>query len=316
MRQDIHHPLSRWLLFHYRAVRAALLDIARSPVANFITIFVIGIAVALPLGLFVLIENLQYVDGLWDTSTPTISLYLKTEASQTQINEMISELQKNAMIKKVNYVSPEAGLKSFEKNTPLSDVSRFFEKNPIPATLVISPARKYQSPETMTSLYDTLKQMPLVDVAQLDQEWMTRLFEVITIGKSVMNALSLLFGIAIVLIIGHTLHATLEHHVKEILILRLVGASERFIRRPLIYTGIFYGLLGGTIAWVAINLFVSHVQVPISRLAETYQSAFLIKAVSLEQGVILLGICAMLGFIGARLITAQFMHQPESAQVV
>src|SRR3990167_5356946 len=116
----IHNPFARWLLSHVRAIRAALLEMICTPITNTITIFVIGIAIALPLGFFVVLENLKYIDSQWDASTPNISLYLKPKTSQSQVDVMIYDLQKNKQIQKIVYISPEKGLADFEKSAQLT----------------------------------------------------------------------------------------------------------------------------------------------------------------------------------------------------
>ena len=310
-RADLHHPLSHWWLSHVRAARAALVDMCHAPITNIITICIIGIAIALPLGLFTVLENLKYVNGQWGAATPNISLYLKTGITSAQANDIIKDLKKNDRIQKVSYISPEEGLASFKNNSSISNVAQLLQNNPLPGIITISPTKENQTPEAMDDLYVTLKQLPLVDNAQLDRDWIMRLLNVISIGKNITNALSLLFGFGVVLIIGHALRASLENHLKEIQVMRLMGAANSFIRSPLVCRGVLYGLMGGAIAWIAVNIFVSQLQTPVSQFAQTYQVAFQLKSVSVTEGCALLGGCAVLGFMTAWIIITQFLSQPE-----
>src|SRR3990167_3275411 len=113
--RDQHNLLSRWVLFHWRAIHNAFTDMRRSLLNNLITIFVIGIAIALPLGFFVMLENIQHVNNAWGATTPTLSLYLKTDVPDTRLDVIMQGLQKNPDIKKIVYVSPEEGLKNFKR---------------------------------------------------------------------------------------------------------------------------------------------------------------------------------------------------------
>src|SRR3989338_1488774 len=211
----VHPTFTRWMLSHVRSIQFALTEFLRTPIANFMTICVIGIAIALPLGFYVLLQNLQTVDSAWNASAPTISLYLKSDITQSQADELVQSLQANTQISKVNYISPDQGLKIFEKNTPFSNITQLFQHNPIPGVITILPAPHDQNPSAKNSLFLKLKVLPLVDVAQLDMNWVTRLYDVITIGKKITKALSFLFGFGVILIIGHTLRSSLSHHINE-----------------------------------------------------------------------------------------------------
>jgi cell division transport system permease protein len=307
----VHNPMMRWLLAHSRALRIACAALVRAPITNFFTIAVIAIAITLPLCLFVTLQNLQKVDSAWEISTPSISLYLTASATEDETNDLLKTLKTNPNIKKVTYISPAEGLTEFEKSTRFTNLEKLFQHNPIPATVVIYLNYSHRTPEAVRTLFDQLKTAPIVDEGQLDINWVTRLYDIILIGEKLTKVLSLLFAAGIVLIIGHTLRAQLAHHLKEIQVLRLLGATNGFIRRPLLYRGTMYGLLGGAIAWTAITGLIFVLQSPVSRLAETYQATFTLSSLSWVSGVAMLVICGLLGFCGAFLITGEFLNLPE-----
>jgi|SRR3990167_5890221 len=308
---SVYPRFMRWLFSHGRAIRFAFNELMHSPITNFITICVIGIAIALPLGFFVLLENMQTADSAWNTSAPTISLYLKSDTTQTQLNSLIQTLRTNSNIKNVNYISPEQGLKTFEKNSPFAAVVNLFQKNPIPGVLVILPIKQDQNPTSINALYLSLKQLPSVDIAQLDMHWVTRLYDVILVGEKMVKALSILFCFAVILIIAHTLRSSLSSYINEIQVMRLIGATRAYIRRPLLYRGVLYGLLGGIVSWVLINVFVMQIQPPVSQLAQTYHTIFHLQRITFLQGSLLLIFSALLGLISAWLIITQFLNMPE-----
>lgn len=308
---QLYPRFTHWILSHGRAIRFAFNELMRSPIANFITVCVIGIAIALPLGFFILLENMQTADSAWNTSAPTISLYLKSNITQTQVDSLTQTLRANSSIKDINYISPEQGLKTFEKNSPFADVVNLFQKNPIPGVLVILPIKQDQNPTSINTLYLSLKQLPSVDIAQLDMHWVTRLYDVILVGEKVVKALSILFCFGVVLIIAHTLRSSLASHINEIQVMRLIGATRAYIRRPLLYRGVLYGLLGGIISWILINVFLMQIQPPISQLALTYHTIFHLQRITFLQGSLLLVFSALLGLISAWLIITQFLNMPE-----
>ena len=309
-----HQPLSRWLISHARAMQFCVREFIRSPFSNLITICVIGIALALPLGFFIILENLQYVGTIWDTNTPTISLYLKSNIMDAQANAMVQQLQKNKDVSRVTYISPNQGLAAFEQNTAFGDAVKLFQKNPIPGVIVVTPMMQDHDPKAIQMLYLALKQSPAVDIAQLDMDWVTRLFDVILIGKNLVKALSILFGFGVILIIGHTLRSSLSSHTKEIQVMKLIGATNAYIRRPLLYRGILYGLLGGVISLILVSALLSQIQAPVSQLAETYHTLFQLQTISLSAGFFVLLIASALGFISAGLIITQCLNLPEQVE--
>lgn len=309
--KNMHPIFTRWLLSHGRAARFALTEVMRSPFANFITVCIIGIAIALPLGFFVVLKNLQAIDSTWDTSAPTISLYLAPNSTPEQTNSLMQTLHADPRIAQINYISPNQGLKLFKENTPFASAIQLFQKNPIPGVITVLPNLRDQNPDAINALFVTLKALPLVDTAQLDINWVTRLYDIITIGKKITRALSLLFGFGVILIIGHTLRSSLSAHVNEIQVMRLIGATNAYIRRPLLYRGTLYGFLSGIAAWILISLFLDTLQSPVSQLAQTYKTPFQLQSIECSQGITLLLISALLGLISAWLITTQFLNQPE-----
>ncbi len=305
-----HSNFNRWMLAHVRAMRFAWIELLRSPILNTITIIVISIAIALPLGFFIVLKNLGQVDSTWN-SAPTISLYLKTSTTPTQVDATLQLLRANAQIAQAHYISPTQGLKAFQKNVSFSNVLSLFQSNPIPGVITVLPAPHYRSPSTIQTLFMSLKILPVVDTAQLDMNWVARLFDIIAIGKRLTDALTLIFGVAVILIIGYALRASLSGYSNEIKVMRLIGATNAYIRRPLSYCGVLYGLLGGFISWIWIVIFLGQLQSPILRLAQTYHSPFRLQPISLSQGAMVIIISALLGLISAWLISTQFLNQPE-----
>lgn len=303
--------ITQWALSHLRAFQFALRECVRTPLSHFVTVCVIGVAIALPLGFFVVMKNLQLLNFVWSANAPTISLYLQPNATHLEVHNLMQTLERDPRIATATYISPAQGLKTFEKNTPFRDVLKLFPNNPIPGVITILPTKENQLPDAINALYLSLKEMPSVDMGQLDLSWITRLHDIISIGKQITKGLSLLFGFGVILIIGHTLRASLSSHLTEVQVMRLLGATNGYIRRPLLYRGILYGVLGGIVAWIFINLLLMHLEKPITQLAATYHSPFVLHTVSAGLGFHLLLLSGFAGLLSAWLITTQFLNHPE-----
>jgi len=246
-----YNPVVHWVLLHIRACQFAFMGLLKAPIAQCVTIIVVSIATILPLGFFIVLKNLKLLDARWNNNAPTISLYLKTDFNEDQIQTFISRLKANPKIDAVTYVSPDDGLANFEKTSPLGGALQNLSENPLPGIIMVLPTPPNQNPAAISVLFSELKQSPLVDIAQLDLDWVKRLYNAIIIGQKMTNALSILFSLGIVMIIGNTLRISLLNHLQDIRVLKLIGATNSFIRRPFLYRGILYGLLGGLLACAA-----------------------------------------------------------------
>lgn len=309
-----HHqfnPIISWFLNHLRACVFGFGEVIRAPLASIMTVAVIGIAMSLPAGFYLLLQNFQSISKAWN-DTPSISLYLKQGIASVQINQLLADLKNRHDIKTVTYISPEQGLNEFKKTTEFGDVADTLKNNPLPGVIVVTPIQHKQRPADMQSLFTNLKTLPTVDFAQLDIAWVKRLYYLITIGKRVIYTIAILFGIGVILIVGNTIRLTTQNHRQEIMILKLVGAKNAFIRRPLLYRGLMYGLFGGCLAWLFVSLSLWWLSSPTTHLAQTYGTVFVIKGLSPLTGASILLISAILGFLGSWLPIRRHLTAPEN----
>jgi len=305
------NPIVAWVLNHIRACVYGFGEVIRAPLASIMTIAVIGVAMSLPSGFFLLLQNFQSISKPWN-DTPSISLYLKQGVSDNQINHLLGDLKSRSDVKTVKYISPQQGLTEFKKTTEFSELANTLKDNPLPGVILVTPFKKELSPIDMQNLLVALKAIPAVDFAQLDIAWVKRLYYLITIGKRVIYTIALLFGIGVILIVGNTIRLTTQNHRQEIIILKLVGATNAFIRRPLLYRGLIYGLFGGCLAWLLVSLMLWWLSSPAIRLADTYGSSFAIQGLGPFTGLSILLISAILGFLGSWLAIRRHLTAPES----
>lgn len=296
---------------HLRAFLFAIGEMFRTPLATTMTLTVIGIAMALPSVLYVLLKDVEGFNQYWKGS-PSISLYLKLELSPYQINSVLQELKTNAEIAHLQYISPEQGLDEFERSMGLSGVLINLNKNPLPGVIIVTPIKKYQSAAQLEQLAHALEKNNWVDLAQLDRAWITRLYALVQIAQRITYALGLLFGMGVILIIANTIRLITQNSRQEIAILRLIGATAAFIRRPLLYRGMLYGLFGGIIAWILVGLLFWWLSAPFGILAESYHSQLNLKGFDLIAGLSILFTCSLLGLIGAWFAVNKYLQAPES----
>lgn len=306
------NPIAYWFMCHIRAFFFGIGELLRTPFASLMTLVVIGIAMALPSGLFVMLKNFENINQHWQ-GTPTVSLYLKQNTSEQQLKLLMQELKRIPSVASLGYISPQEGLQQFTQVTSFGKSLAQLKENPLPGVIVVTPNTNNTSPAALRNLLNYLQNLPRVELGQLDMAWIKRLYYIITIGKRFVYALALLFGIGVILIIGNTIRLTTQSHQREINVLKLVGATHAFIRRPLLYRGLMYGLFGGAIAWGLVSLVLWWLAEPAKLLASTYNNDLFIQGLSANVGFSIIGICALLGLIGSWFAVREHLLAPEES---
>ncbi|MBS0358298.1 MAG: cell division protein FtsX, partial [Proteobacteria bacterium] len=290
--------MNAFYLRHWRAATASLSRLFNHTFATLMTISVIAIALLLPTTLYLLLQNLEKIGHQWNQGTQ-ISLFLRMNVSQTEVEHVLTELRQKKEIATVEYISPQQGLKDFEKQSGLSEIFSQLPDNPLPAVIEVYPVKTIQSSEEVKSLQNELQKIPEVMQARLDMDWLERLFALIQLGQHATYALMLLLSFAVLLVVGNTIRLSVQNRRKEIEVIKLVGGTHAFIRRPFLYAGLFYGLFGSVLTLLLVDGLLIWLQEPVTRLVKLYGSEFYLQGLSLLQVLILLGIGGALGFLSA-----------------
>jgi cell division transport system permease protein len=305
------HLLSNYLVRHIQAALNSVGQLSRAPFNTVMTCVVIGIALALPLALFVLLKNVEVLSHNFQQSNQ-LTLYLKPSVNEAQMNDLLRILKKNPSINQVTAISPEQGLKELQQQAgitnPLSDLSG----NPLPWAIVVLPANSLQSPAELTALSKNLQLNPEVDTVQLDVLWAQRLFALVALAHRFVYALSVFLCLGVLLIVNNCIRSATQNNKKEIDVIKLIGGTHAFIRRPFLYTGMIYGLLGGIIAWQSVDLLLLWMRTPSSQLAQLYHSQFQLAEINLRETMSLLGASIVLGFAGALIAVTRHLRSVAS----
>lgn len=311
-----HHTwLNLVVCRHIRACLTGLYRFSRVPFTTLMTIAVIGMSLALPLGLYFLLQNAQIVSNNLEHSTQ-ISLVLSTNAEQKDIDGLIDQLQRNPEIAEVSYISPQQGLHEFQQLAGFEDILALLPENPLPPIIQIQPALGVQSSSAITQLVASLKALPGVEFARVDMQWVKKLNAILEIAHRTVLALGLLFSCGIILVIGNTVRLTTERYRDEVEITKLIGATNAFVRRPFLYTGIFYGTFGAILAWLLIDFIVLWLQTPIKDLALLYHSTFELQELDYLSAIAVIAIGAFLGLVGSYLAVGHHLRTMEREMVV
>ena len=260
-----------WLIRHAQVLLSSLGRITRKPLANLMTAAVIGIAVSLPVTLYVLVGNLQELGQHWDGGAG-ISVFLHPEVTEDNARALAHKLEQQASVATVSYISQQQAMAEFRQLSGFGDALDLLQENPLPAVLLIHPPTELNDAETTAALARQLLEMPEVELAQADLQWLQRFHAITRILQRASGVLASLLAMAVLLIVGNTIRLEIQGRQSEIEITELVGGTNSFIRRPFLYEGIWYGLFGGIIANLLVLLAFSLLHGPVAKLSGLYQS--------------------------------------------
>jgi len=300
--------MKSWLLHHLYVMQFTLRRLRTTPISSLLNVLVIGVALSLPTGGYVLLQNIQDLsDKLVDT--PQISVYLNMNVNQNDITNITQQLQQHAAISRVEFVSREEALKQLQQSTGLADVTAGLTQNPLPHAFVVYP--KSKDIQTLEVLRDELKTWTKLDHVQLDSAWARKLEALLKFGRLAVLILAVLLSFALVAITFNTIRLQILTQREEIEVSKLIGASNRFIRRPFLYFGLIQGLLGGSAAWLIITVSLTLLNVSLADLTLLYASSFSLQHLSAGDSLTLLAFSAYLGWLGALLSVAQHLWKFE-----
>jgi cell division transport system permease protein len=302
--------VNAYFTHHLWVLVSTLGGLWRTPLATLMTAAVIGIALALPAGLHVLLQNVQQLSTGWE-GTAQMSLFLKQDVSEKSIESLAKKLRGWEGVADVRYISREQALAEFRELSGFGGALESLDENPLPAVLVVRPTTQAAEPAQMELLLGRVKELESVDLAQLDMEWVRRLSGIIEVGKRGVMLLAGLLGMAILLVVGNTIRLTILSRTQEIIVTKLIGATNAFIRRPFLYTGIWYGLMGGVLAWLLVAILLGLLSDPVSRLSFLYNSQFSLGGLDLETVAILLGSGVTLGLLGSWMAVGKHLQAIE-----
>lgn len=301
-----------WARHHRQALAAAVASLLRAPLASLMTIGVIGITLALPAGLHVVLDNLGRLTGGWTQEAGEISVFLKSRTSTATAEKLLERLRHDQDVTRVQHVTPEQALREFRSRPGFGESLKALDANPLPHLLVVRPSPSL-SADRLEQLRLRLSKETAVDQVVLDLAWVRRLQNWLELAGRFATMLAALLALGVVLIISNTIRLAVANRRDEIAVTKLVGGTNAYIRRPFLYGGALQGLLGGLLAWLLTLAALWALSGPIGELSRLYQSDFAAHGLPFREWLLLVGGGALLGWLGAFLVSSRHLSAIEPA---
>ncbi|GEA52895.1 cell division protein FtsX [Vibrio inusitatus NBRC 102082] len=293
---------------HYLVAKGSLHEIAQRPLGNLFTLAVIAIVLALPSSLYVVAKNI--LDAAEQVSQPAaVSAYLQEGTPEARIMLIKDQLEGDDAIASVEYISSQQGLQDLSSHSGFNDAISLLNDYALPALLVIHPAQA--SDTTQQHILGLANAVEVFTDVRVDQDWLQRFDAIKALSSALALALAGMMLVAVVLIIGNTMRFNVLARKEEIQVMKFLGATNSFILRPYLYTGMWFGLLGSLFAWLmtlALSLFLGST---VQSVASLYDSSFTLSPLSFDESIILLLIGSFLGLSAAQASARRHLSEIE-----
>ena len=207
-------------------------------------IAVIGITLCLPATGFLLVKNASQLSSKIEYDAQ-ISVFLSKNISDDQIEFIGSTLKQSDLVKNLHF---EPKLKAWEKlqtKLKLNSLDAGISENPLPDAFFVT--LNSLDAKVIESLHNDIQNLEGVNEVIIDSGWIKKLRSILYLIKVALFVLAMLLAIVLIVVIGNTIRLQTLTYQNEIELSRLIGATDSFIQRPFIYTGIFYGLGGSLV---------------------------------------------------------------------
>ncbi|AOY89621.1 cell division protein [Marinobacter salinus] len=303
-----------YLNHHRKVARDSAQRLWRTPIASLMTWTVMGVALALPVALLLLLSSLEGVSAGWESSA-RLTAYLRLDTPLEDARALASDIGADGRVAEVDLVERDDALAEFRASSGLDDALDYLEENPLPHTLLITPQENARTEAGVEGLVRFVQAMGGIERVQVDLGWLQRLNAMTDLLARAVWALSLLLAAAVVLVIGNTVRLAIENRRDEILVAKLVGGTDAFVRRPFLYTGAWFGLGGGIVAWLLLQLSLWWLSGPVERLAGLYRSDFSLSGLSVDGAFALIIIAMLLGWLGAWVAVKRHLDDIEPGEI-
>jgi cell division transport system permease protein len=292
---------------HAQTLVGSLGRIVKQPFATLMTMGVVAVALALPLFLNLFLTNLRTAAGNWNEAFD-LSVYMDKKASAARVTSLAKLLRQRGDVADVRVVTADQALTEFREDSGFGKALDALSDNPLPDTLIVTPTLTASTSAGTDALKGAIAAMADVQTVQLDTEWVKRLNAMLDILRRVVLLTGGLLGAGVVLIVGNTIRLDILNRRAEIEVMKLVGASDGFARRPFLYSGIWYGLGGGFLALILVAVAVAVLAHPVDNLAKLYGSQFHLQGLRFATAALVLCLAISLAWLGSWLAATRHIR--------
>lgn len=286
---------------HLQACGESLRHLHANRLATSMGIAVMAIAIALPALMYAFVQNQHLLFEEWG-GEPSLTVFLDHAVDEHAAGLLLTNLLADPRATSIRLIHRDDAFAEFAASSGLADYDTA-ARNPLPHVFIVTPNPNAWAVDQGAALIDSLKTHAAIDAVLVDLAWVERLDAIGSLAERGVMLLAAVLACGVLLIVGNTTRALVHEQHSQIDVLKLVGATNAFVRRPFLYSGTAYGLMAGLAAMALVQVILIALDDPVAGVAQAYLSDFRMHGFSVTQALALTGVSAMLGWCGAWLGT-------------
>ena len=288
-------------------LRAVLADLLKRKFATLLTVLVIAVSLTIPTVSYLLWKNIHHATTQFYPESE-LTVYLHKNLSEEDANLVVEKIRQQEGVESLNYISRQESLNEFRHWSGFSEELDVLDDNPLPAVVMIKPTKAFNESQKRNELRENLDKIKGVQEVRLDNDWLEKLTALTWLVAHVAIFCTVLMAVAVFLVIGNSIRADVYSNQANIEVMKLLGATDQFILRPFLYTGMIYAALGGFFACVFSSLTIGYFTGAVKYVTDIFAVNFNLNGLGLVEFLFLLVVCVIMGYIGAWLSATRYIR--------
>lgn len=288
-------------------LRAVLADLLKRKFATLLTVLVIAVSLTIPTVSYLLWKNIHHATTQFYPESE-LTVYLHKNLSEEDANLVVEKIRQQEGVESLNYISRQESLNEFRHWSGFSEELDVLDDNPLPAVVMIKPSKAFNESQQRNELRENLDKIKGVQEVRLDNDWLEKLTALTWLVAHVAIFCTLLMAVAVFLVIGNSIRADVYSNQSNIEVMKLIGATDQFILRPFLYTGMIYAALGGFFACIFSSLTIGYFTGAVKYVTDIFAVNFNLNGLGLVEFLFLLVVCIIMGYIGAWLSATRYIR--------
>ena len=288
-------------------LRAVLADLMKRKFATLLTVLVIAVSLTIPTVSYLLWKNINHATTQFYPESE-LTVYLHKNLSEEDANLVVEKIRQQEGVESLNYISRQESLNEFRHWSGFSEELDVLDDNPLPAVVMIKPSKAFNESQQRNELRENLDKIKGVQEVRLDNDWLEKLTALTWLVAHVAIFCTVLMAVAVFLVIGNSIRADVYSNQANIEVMKLLGATDQFILRPFLYTGMIYAALGGFFACIFSSLTIGYFTGAVKYVTDIFAVNFNLNGLGLVEFLFLLVVCIIMGYIGAWLSATRYIR--------
>lgn len=291
-------------------LRAVWQDLRKRKFGTFLTVLVIAVSLTIPTVSYLLWKNTRFAATEFYPE-PELTIYLHKNLAENDVNVVVERLRQFEADKmlSLNYISRQQSLEEFRSWSGFGEALDILDDNPLPAVVTLKPKAEFSDSDAMLAFRDGLQKIKGVQEVRLDNGWLEKLTALTWLIARIAMVCTLLMLIAVFLVIGNSVRSDVSNSKASIDVMQLLGATDHFIARPFLYTGMLYGLLGSLLAVLFSAVVISYFTGVVKYVTDMFTVKFELNGLSFGEALFLCVACVFIGWLSAKIATNRYIQK-------